>query len=66
MSEYKDMSKVRNPVAYWMKSSDAMTTRRFIQIVCYFPDLDADLARLLNLFATEMPKTYGGYASHRQ
>lgn len=64
MSEYKDMSKVRNPVAYWMKSSKAMATVRFIQIVTYDPALDADLGRLLSLFATDMPKVSGDYAHH--
>ena len=64
MSEFKDMSGVRNPVLYWYKSSKAMVTRRFLQTVCYDPDLDQRLSRLLVLFATDMPETYGDYAHH--
>ena len=60
----KDLSKVRNPVAYVAKESKAMCTKRFIGIVCSDPDLDYRLSRLLVLFAPEMPRTYGDYASH--
>lgn len=62
----KDMSKMRNPVAYWMRESKAMVARHFIWTVCSDPDLDYRLSRLLALFATDMPKTYGDYAHHRR
>lgn len=61
----KDMSKVRDPVAYVAKESKAMISKRFIHIVCSDPQLDFDLSRLLVLFATDMPETYGGYGHHR-
>jgi hypothetical protein len=61
---YKDMSKVRDPVAYMRKSSKAVVSQRFIQIVANDPHLDYNLSRLLALFATPMPRTTGGYAHH--
>ena len=64
MSEYKDMSNVTNPVGYWARSSKAMTTKRFIQIVAYDPDIDFSLSRLLALFATDLPIMTGDYAHH--
>jgi hypothetical protein len=39
-------------------------TSRFIRIMCHDPDLDVRLARLLALFATDMPKLTGDYAHH--
>lgn len=61
---YKDMSKVRNPVAYMRRSSKAVVSRRFIQVVCHDPQMDYDLSRLLALFATPFPKTTGDWAHH--
>jgi hypothetical protein len=39
-------------------------TSRFLRIVTIDPDLDYRLSCLLVLFATDMPKTVGGYAHH--
>lgn len=61
----KDMSKVRNPVAYVAKESQAMTTRRFIHIICNDPALDFMISRLCNLFAVDMPQLQGQWAQHR-
>jgi hypothetical protein len=60
----KDLSTIRNSVAYVAKESKAMCTRRFIRIVTNDVDLDIRLSRLLSLFATDMPETTGGYAHH--
>lgn len=61
---YKDMDRVRNSVGYVKRESKDACSWRFIQIVGSDPDLDQRLSRLLALFATDMPKTYGGYAHH--
>lgn len=60
----KDLSELANPVAYVAKESKAMCTKRFLRIVCHDPELDYRLSRLLALFATDMPTTYGDYAHH--
>ena len=62
--DLKDLSKLANPVAYARKESKAICSVRFIHIVGSDPDLDYRLSRLLILFATDMPRTYGDYAHH--
>ena len=60
----KDLSKVRDSVAYVKKESKAMCTKRFIEIMVSDAEVDYVIGELLSLFATDMPKTYGGWAHH--
>ena len=61
-----DVSKVRDTAGYVKRESNDACTWRFIHIMASDPDLDYRLSRLLLLFATDMPETYGGYAHHRR